>query len=99
MVVSKGLHILLQAIMFSEAFTDLRLSFPISGSKYQNEKGKDITPLIKSFSFFFLIFTLPQLEITHFPKTTFIFYLERHFYTCRQDEGAVVLVYCYYFIY
>ena len=69
--------------MFSQAFTDLSHSFPISGRKYWFENGRDITPLIK---LQFFLCTLLQLEITHFPSTALLFYPERHFHICIKGE-------------
>lgn len=76
-VISKGLHILLQAIMFSEAFTDLSHSFPISGSKYRYEKGKDITPLIKLY-FLFL----------HYPSWKLLIFLTQLWSSTQKDTSA-----------
>lgn len=81
--------------MFSEAFTDLSHSFPISGSKYWFENGRDITPLIK-LQFFF--YTLLQMEITNFPSTALLCYPERCFHTYVRGELKLVELYFWYII-
>lgn len=75
---SKGLHILLQAIMFSEAFTDLSHSFPISGSKYRYENGKDITALIKLYFFLFL----------HYPSWKLLISLTQLWSSTQKDTST-----------
>lgn len=77
-VVSKYLHILLQAIMFSVAFADLSHSFPISSSKYQYEKGKDITPLIKLYFFLFL----------HCPSWKLLIFLAQPWSSTQKDTST-----------